>query len=124
MKLVIILALGLVAGWLIRGWYQHSLELVAERAATAAGNKLRDEIQDISGSSARELENKLEGLRDAWPAEIRTEIVKPVFTNVCVSDEFVRLYNDTAARAERTLSGKSPDPVSGGTPPATGTHRH
>jgi hypothetical protein len=50
------------------------------------------------------LEDKLEALE--WQTEIRTEILKPVFTNVCVSDEFIRMYNATVDNTERTLSGK------------------
>jgi hypothetical protein len=49
--------------------------------------------------------NKLEALESGRPKEIRTEI-KPVFTNVCVSDEFIRMYNATVDNTERTLSGK------------------
>ena len=52
------------------------------------------------------LEDKLEALESGRPKEIRTEILKPVFTNVCVSDEFIRMYNATVENTERTLSGK------------------
>ena len=55
---------------------------------------------------ARELEDKLEGLRNAQPREIRTEVLKPVFTNRCLSDEFVSMYNSAVAGTERALSGK------------------
>ncbi|EIS7785400.1 hypothetical protein L0202_004673, partial [Salmonella enterica subsp. enterica serovar Agona] len=52
------------------------------------------------------LEEQLEALKNAPPREIRTEVVKPVFTNVCLSDDFVRMYNDAVTSTERTLSGK------------------
>ncbi|WP_243466328.1 hypothetical protein [Sodalis glossinidius] len=68
--------------------------------------------------SARELEEKLDALQQAQPKEIRTEVVKPVFTRVCVADEFVRLYNHASADAERTLSGRTPGEMPGKiTPP-------
>ena len=54
-------------------------------------------------------------LANAQPREIRTEMVKPVFTNVCVSDEFVGMFNEAAARAGRALSGKPQNKVPGGT---------
>jgi hypothetical protein len=38
--------------------------------------------------------------------ETRTEVIKPVFSNVCASDEYVRLFNQSVDKAERTLSGK------------------
>ena len=52
------------------------------------------------------LEDKLEALKNAPPREIRTEVVKPVFTNKCLSDDFVSMYNDAVTSTERTLSGK------------------
>jgi hypothetical protein len=63
-------------------------------------------MQGIASDSARELEDKLEALRNAQPREIRTEVLKPVFTNRCLSDEFVSMYNSAVAGTERALSGK------------------
>ena len=103
------LTLGLCAGWLTRGWYQDSVQLVINQAAKATGEQLRDDLVAVSADSAWQLEQKLEGLKNATPVEIRTEIVKPVFTNVCVTDDFVRMYNTAASAAERALSGKPAD---------------
>ncbi|MGP9438205.1 hypothetical protein ACT3RR_22545 [Ewingella sp. AOP8-B2-18] len=94
------------AGWKVGDWYRDSLDLVIDRAATAAGDKARSESQKIASQSGRALEEKLEALKNAQPVEIRTELLKPVFTNVCVSDDFVRMYNTAAENAERTLSRK------------------
>ncbi|WP_434172243.1 hypothetical protein AHYW_001401 [Providencia manganoxydans] len=94
------------AGWWVNGLYHDSLQLVVEQAAKQAGDAARLESQKISRESARKLENQLEGIANAAPKEIRTEIIKPIFTNVCVSPEFVSMYNDTATRIERGLSGK------------------
>lgn len=94
------------AGWTVSGWHRDSLNLTITQAASAAGESARVSMQDMASASARELENKLEALRNAQPKEIRTELVKPVFTNRCVSDDFIRMYNTAAESAERTLSGK------------------
>ncbi|KAA8727587.1 hypothetical protein F4W05_13295 [Ewingella americana] len=94
------------AGWKVGDWYRDSLDLVIDRAATAAGDKARSESQKIASQSGRELETKLQGLKDAWPAEIRAELVNPVFDNGCLSYDFVRMYNTAAENAERTLSRK------------------
>ncbi|MEQ4671820.1 hypothetical protein AB7W30_16700 [Providencia manganoxydans] len=94
------------AGWWINGLYHDSLQLAVEQAAKQASDAARLESQKISRESARKLENQLEGIANAAPKEIRTEIIKPIFTNVCVSPEFVSMYNDAAARIERGLSGK------------------
>ncbi|AWR58120.1 hypothetical protein CLH65_01645 [Proteus mirabilis] len=97
------------AGWLVKGWYQDSLELVALKTANEVNNASLKAQQDLASQSARTLENKLEELANVQPPEIRTEIIKPVFTNLCVSDDFVGMYNEAIDSAERTLSGKSTD---------------
>ncbi|MBI6236925.1 hypothetical protein JEP60_04595 [Proteus mirabilis] len=97
------------AGWLVKGWHQDSLELVALKTANEVNNASLKAQQDLASQSARTLENKLEELANVQPPEIRTEIIKPVFTNICVSDDFVRMYNEAIDSAERTLSGKSTD---------------
>ncbi|HCR3791939.1 TPA: hypothetical protein ON705_000220 [Proteus mirabilis] len=97
------------AGWLVKGWHQDSLELVALKTANEINNASLKAQQDLASQSARALENKLEELANVQPPEIRTEIIKPVFTNLCVSDDFVRMYNEAIDSAERTLSGKSTD---------------
>lgn len=101
-----LLAAAFGAGWWVNGLYHDSLQLVVEQAAKQAGDAARSESQKISRESARKLENQLEGIANAAPKEIRTEIIKPIFTNVCVNPEFVSMYNDTATRIERGLSGK------------------
>lgn len=97
------------AGWLVKGWHQDSLELVALKTANEVNNASLKTQHDLASQSARTLENKLEALANAQPPEIRTEIIKPVFTHVCVSDDFVRMYNEAIDSAERALSGKSTD---------------
>lgn len=101
-----LLATAFGAGWCVNGLYHDSLQLTIELAAKQAGDTARLESQKISRESARKLENQLEGIANAAPKEIRTEIIKPIFTNVCVSPEFVSMYNDAATRIERGLSGK------------------
>ena len=110
---LIVVAVAYFLGGLTADWRRDSLELAISTAATVAGDKSRQAMQDISGQSARELENKLEALANATPSEIRTEIIKPVFTNVCVSDDFIRLYNTAAENAERALSGKPENKMPG-----------
>ena len=108
-QLALVFALGIAAfgaGWWVNGLYHDSLQLNIERAAKQAGDKARAEAQAISRESARQLENQLENIANATPREIRTEVIKPVFTNVCVSAEFVSLYNRATERIERELSGK------------------
>ncbi|WP_086113983.1 hypothetical protein [Xenorhabdus beddingii] len=108
-----LVALAFCAGWRVNHYYRDSLELNITRAAAETGEKIRRELHALSSASARQLETKLEGIAHAAPREIRTEVVKPVFTAVCVSPEFVRMYNETTDSIERTLSGKPADKMSG-----------
>ena len=103
---LVVVALAFVWGWLTADWRRDSLELAINSAAQVAGNKSRKAMQEIASESARGLEDKPEALESGRPKEIRTEILKPVFTNVCVSDDFIRMYNATVDNTERTLSGK------------------
>ncbi|WP_279026836.1 hypothetical protein [Gibbsiella quercinecans] len=108
-----VLAAAFWLGWQANGWHRDSVQLAIELAASQAGEQSRQAAQAVASASARQLEGKLDALRNAPPKEIRTEVVKPVFTRVCLSDEFVRLYNDAASRAEHALSGKSAGEVPG-----------
>jgi len=99
---LLLAVLGFVGGWKVATWQRDSVDLVISRTAAETGNQLAD----VASQSGRKLEDKLEALKNAAPREIRTEIVKPVFTNRCLSDEFVSMYNDAAASTERALSGK------------------
>ncbi|ELE9732963.1 hypothetical protein RVV74_002004 [Enterobacter ludwigii] len=103
---LVVVALAFVWGWLTADWRRDSLELAISSAAQVAGNKSQKAMLEIASESARGLEDKLEALESGRPKEIRTEILKPVFTNVCVSDDFIRMYNATVENTERTLSGK------------------
>ena len=98
----ILCVLAFACGWKVATWHRDSIDLAISKTATATGEKLAD----VASESGRKLENQLEALKNAPPREIRTEVVKPVFTNVCLSAEFVSMYNDAAASTERALSGK------------------
>lgn len=99
-------------GWTMHGESQAKIELAISQVATAN----RVQVEAIAGTSARQLENKLTELRaNEVHTErlIRTEIIKPVFSTVCATDDYVRLFNASAESAERTLSGKPVDPLPG-----------
>jgi hypothetical protein len=79
-------------------------------------DELRGLIQGVSSESARVLDDKLQDIRSNeihTERLIHTEIIKPVFTHICATDEYVRLFNDSVERDERTLSGKPADDVPG-----------
>ena len=109
----VVLAVVFAAGWQVANWQRDSTELAITAAANAAGNASRQAMQDIASQSGQKLESQLEAIRNAPNKEIYREIVKPVFTNVCLSDEFVGLYNASVERTERALSGKPEKEMSG-----------
>jgi hypothetical protein len=113
---VLALLAAFAAGWKVNAWYSDSVELMITNTAHAAGEASRVAGEKVASESGRKLENTLEALRNAQPVEIRTEVVKPVFTNVCVSADFVSLYNAAADKAERALSGKSVNQMPSKTP--------
>jgi hypothetical protein len=113
---VLALLAAFAAGWKVNTWYSDSVELMITNAAHAAGEASRVAGEKVASESGRKLENTLEALRNAQPVEIRTEILKPVFTNECLSPELVSLYNAAADKAERALSGKSVNQMPGKTP--------
>ncbi|GKW11687.1 MULTISPECIES: hypothetical protein [Pectobacterium] len=109
----VVLAVVFAAGWQVANWQRDSVELAVTAAATAAGEQSRQAMQAIASQSGQRLESQLEAIRNASSKEIYREIVKPVFTNVCLSDEFVSLYNASVERTERVLSGKPEKEMSG-----------
>lgn len=115
---LLVVAAAFMWGWLVADWRRDSLDLAIKTAAQAAGDKSRNAMQLVASNSARGLEEKLEALSSGRPKEIRTEIIKPVFTNVCVSDEFIRMYNANADHIERVLSGKPEAKMPDGKPSA------
>ncbi|WP_368283077.1 hypothetical protein [Klebsiella variicola] len=83
-------------------------------------------IRAVSTASAEALETKLGELKaNEIHTEriIHTETIKPVFSTVCASDEYVRLLNESIRRAGRTLSGQPAGDVPGGPSGADGADR-
>ncbi|RQM39123.1 hypothetical protein [Erwinia psidii] len=71
-------------------------------------DELRGLIQGVSAESAAALDAKLTELHGNeihTERVIHTETIKPVFRNVCATDEYVQLFNETTDAAARALSG-------------------
>ncbi|WP_107332541.1 hypothetical protein [Pectobacterium versatile] len=122
-RLLALAVVAFVAGWYVNNLQHDSEALRITRAANAAADGTRARLEDIAGQSGRALEQKLQELRANEHTQDRvfhTETLKPVFLNVCASDEYVRLFNDSAEQAERALSGKSVNPLPSAVPPPGG----
>ena len=110
--LLLILAAAMSAGWQAHDWHDAKLKLAASEAA----EQTRQIVVEVTQQSGEALEAKLAELRANeihTERVIRMETIKPVFSNVCASDDYVRLFNESADQAERVLSGKPADPLPG-----------
>lgn len=110
--LLLILIAAMSAGWQAHDWHDAKLKLAANESA----EQTRQIVAEVTRQSGEALEAKiaeLKGNEIHTEREIRTEIIKPVFSNVCASDDYVRLFNESADRAERILSGKPANTLPG-----------
>ncbi|OAT26539.1 hypothetical protein M976_02700 [Buttiauxella ferragutiae ATCC 51602] len=101
-----------LAGWKAHGWHDATVTLAANDTAEETRQLFKEQMR----ASGEMLETKLGELKANeihTETVIRTETIKPVFSHVCASDEYVRLFNESADQAERALSGKSVNPLSG-----------
>jgi|AGFT01.1.fsa_nt_gi hypothetical protein len=120
--LVLILTAAMSAGWQAHDWHNAKLELAASKAT----EETRQIVAEVMRQSGEALEKKLAELKANeihTERVIRTETIKPVFNNVCASDDYVRLFNESADRAERILSGKPANPLPGDPAQAGGPDR-
>ena len=108
----LILGAAFCFGWQAHGWHNAKNELAASEAA----EQTRQVVAEVTRQSGEALEAKIAELKANeihTERETRTEVIKPIFSNVCASDDYVRLFNQGVDKAERTLSGKSSDAVPG-----------
>lgn len=110
------LLIGLLVGGVATWQVESTIDRQFERARLNSATDRQRLITDISTASAQRLEDRLKELR-ADETRVGThftrEIIKPVFSNVCASDEYVRLFNETSDAAARTLSGSAYPDVPG-----------
>ena len=117
------LLIGLLVGGVATWQLESAIERQLERAAFTSEIERQRLISDISTASAEKLEAVLQDLH-INEVQVEThftkEIIKPIFTNVCATDDYVRLFNESAAAAERALSGKHDAGVPARPPPVGG----
>lgn len=90
---ILVAAISLVSGgWFVRGWYEDSKDLAAEKAVKEATGEFRQSEQRI----AETLEMKLAEVRtnerviEKW----RTQIVdRPIYHVECIDDDGLSLIN-------------------------------
>lgn len=100
-------------GWMARGWFEDSRDLVALEAQNALAAQVRKDM----GVVAERVESRLSELKaneKVIDRGIIREITKPIYQRVCFEPELVRLLND----AQLGGSGKSESEMPGSSAPA------
>ncbi|SOB76172.1 hypothetical protein SAMN04488490_1850 [Marinobacter sp. LV10R510-11A] len=99
--IALIAVAGLTAGgWMARGWFEDSKELIAVTAQQALADEIRAGQAEVSKMVERRL-SQLTASERVIDRGIIREIEKPVYTNVCIppDDPAFRLLNDIASGA-------------------------
>ena len=106
----LIVATAFVAGWVVKGAFDDSAELAAQKARTALIEELRQNEEHI----ANILEQRLKDLRANEKTIIREReklVNRDVYHNECLDADGVRLIE--RARAGKTDTGKPSGKMSG-----------
>lgn len=89
------------AGWLTRGWLEDSHRLTAIEAARETASQALARESVIAGVVEARL-SRLDANERIIDRGIVREIQKPIYRNVCLGADALRLLNDAAA-------GRAPD---------------
>lgn len=93
----------LAAGWTARGWHEDAQRLTAERTARQVIDAAMARESEIAASVEQRLA-QLEVSERIIDRGIIREVQRPLYRNVCLGDDAIRLLNDAAA-------GRAPDPA-------------
>lgn len=108
----------LLAGWLIRGWYEDSQRLTAAQAADNAIHAALSREATIAEAVETRLARQKVTQRIIDRGIIR-EIQKPIYQRVCLDPDGVRLLN-AAAEGRGPDTAESDDPLPGDAADAPG----
>lgn len=117
LELAIVAGLGVATGWTVHGWQVDAADLAAERAAKVIVD--RTNVRD-AGIATR-LESALldvQANKSVIDRGIIREIQSPIYRNVCLGDDVVRLLNAGAANARTSDSAEPFAEVPGNPTPA------
>lgn len=89
----ILIAVSFGAGMLVSNWHHDSIELVAQKAAKKSADNFQVEQSQIADGVQKSL--------DEWrqnnviiQEKITREKLQPVFSTVCVTDDYIRMFNE------------------------------
>lgn len=111
MNLDRIIFLAFVVGAFFAGMRYENISMTKDQLNQ---DKIVSQLQDKQDKAVNEVANRvLNGLSE-WEKnkevvlkEMHYETTKPVFYNVCSTDEYVRMFNQVQDSTRKTLTGKS-----------------
>jgi hypothetical protein len=112
--LIVITAVAALSGggWMARGWFEDSKELIAITAQRALADEIRAGQAEVSQLVEKRLSELRANERVIDRGVIR-EIQKPIYQRVCLAPDAIRLLNDAASGFTRESNHQMPaDPVS------------
>jgi hypothetical protein len=109
------IAFGFVGGWRVEHWRNNSAQLEAQAKATAKFKKDEKRV-DVAAEGHEAFKEKERIVYVEQEKKVRVFVDRPVYRNVCIDDDGVRLIND--AIAGRADSGEPATAVPGSAAPA------
>ena len=99
---------GLTAGgWLARGWFEDSKELIAITAQQALADEIRAGQAEVSQLVEKRL-GELRANERVIDRGVIREIQKPIYQRVCLAPDAISLLNDAASGSTRESNDQMP----------------
>lgn len=103
---LIIMCVCFFAGWQVNGWVHESDELDRQTQE----DKINLERNKAANAVATQVLNGLSEWKqntETVVKEMHYETTKPIFYNVCATDEYVRMFNEVQNQSRAAITGKS-----------------
>lgn len=103
-----LIAIAFGAGVVVSNWHHDSLELVAQKAAKQSADSFQVDQTQIADDVQKSL-NEWRQNNVIVQEKITREKLQPVFSTVCVTDDYVRLFNEqtNSKSSSRTVEPSS-----------------
>lgn len=108
---VVAVVISFGSGITVANWHHDSVELVAQKAADKVADKFSGDQQSIADGVIKSLDSWKENNVQIKESIIR-EKLQPIFTTQCVTDDYVRMFNEQT-NGKRTGSASESAPKAG-----------
>lgn len=104
--IVVAIALSFGAGYKVSNWHEASIELVAQKAADGVAKQFQGNQKEIADNVQKSLDDWRQN-NVIVQEKITREKLQPVFSNVCVTPEYVKLFNQQTNSAGTSSASQS-----------------